>query len=571
MDLEEELKKHITEHVFIRNKDQQIGVSEDPETWIFDFRQILLRGDTANLIADIFHEKFKDRYPFQLCALEVAGIPLVTSLMNKFYFNGHDDISAFFVRKSRKKDGLMRMIEGEIQEKKKIVLVDDVMNQGNSFWRQVEVVEALGHKVDCVWSILRYRDIDYYKRFHERGIKVESLFCLNDFTDTVGNDVQNLLEKTPEPPRMPFEVKWVFQSENPSLNWVVSKSQPVIDKEKIYFGSDNRTFWAINQKDGSVAWEYQVGRGSKKKSIFSNPALYKDMVIFGSYDGNVYALDVHTGKRKWICFEADWVGSSPAVAQDLGMVFVGLEFGLIRRHGGIIALNADTGEKIWGDYSHPALTHCSPLYLTNHKQVVIGSNDGTVRLYNAKDGKKIWEFTTLGGTEYDDTKDAGFGKGDTKESFAYDQKHDYLVFGSVDGFLYILERKTGNPVYHYQCEFGIWSTPYIYKNRVYFTSADKHVRCIDLDSFELIFAKNQDNTRIFSTPTVINDRLYIGTNAARLHELDPETGKSLGYFQALERITNTLVHNEETDTYFLPTYANEIICLKRNASGSKEA
>jgi outer membrane protein assembly factor BamB len=78
-----------------------------------------------------------------------------------------------------------------------------------------------------------------------------------------------------------------------------------------------------------------------------------------------------------------------------------------------------------------------------------------------------------------------------------------------------------------------------------------------------VFEKDLDNTRIFSSPTIIDGRLYVGTNAGRLHELDRETGKSLGYFQALERVTNTVVKNEKTDCYFLPTYANEIICLER--------
>ena len=112
-----------------------------------------------------------------------------------------------------------------------------------------------------------------------------------------------------------------------------------------------------------------------------------------------------------------------------------------------------------------------------------------------------------------------------------DPKRDYLIFGSIDGFLYILNRKTGHLVKHFKCEGGIWSTPLIHENKVYFTSTDKRVRCLDLDTFSLIFEKNLDYTRIFSSPTIINGRLYVGTNAARLHELDPMTGEETGYFQ----------------------------------------
>lgn len=228
-----------------------------------------------------------------------------------------------------------------------------------------------------------------------------------------------------------------------------------------------------------------------------------------------------------------------------------------------MALNAKTGETIWADYTHSALTHCSPHYIEPYQQVVIGSNDGIVRLHNAKTGKKLWEFTTYGGAKFNHNRDAGFGEGEIKESFVYDEEHDYIIFGATDGFLYVLERSTGYLVKHFKCNFGIWATPYLYKNKVYFSSLDKNIRCVDLDSLTIVFEKNVDGTRIFCNPVVINDRLYIGTNAGRLHELSPETGESFGYFQTLERITNAPIYNKNTNLYYLPTYANEIICLKR--------
>ncbi|MFT5037305.1 MAG: outer membrane protein assembly factor BamB, partial [Candidatus Azotimanducaceae bacterium] len=460
--------------------------------------------------------------------------------------------------------GLMNMIEGEIQTTQRIILVDDIINSGNSFWRQIEVLEELGFKVEEVWAILRFRNFEQYKRFENRGITVSSLFCLDDFSESLGPSISNMGIVDMQTPTKVFSSQWVFKSAKPSYNWVVNKSQPVIDEDKIYFGTDNETFWALNQHDGSVIWKHTVGSAVHKKSIFSNPALHGELVIFGSYDGNVYALNKNTGMQKWVSFEADWVGSSPTVASELNLVFIGLEYGLFQKHGGIVALNADTGKTVWCDSSHPAYTHSSPLYIEKHKQVVIGSNDGVVRMYGAENGDKIWEFTTFGGASYDTKTDSGFGEGDIKESLVYDATHDYLIFGSLDCFLYILDRKTGHLVHHYKCNFGIWSTPFLYNKCVYFASLDKSVRALDLDTFKLLFEKNIDSTRIFSSPMIINDLLYIGTNAGRLHELDPKTGEKLSSFQTRERITNHVVYNAKTDTYFLPTYANEIIALTKN-------
>ena len=116
----EKLKEIIAREVFIKNSSQQIDYYTDPDAWIFDFRKVLMNGVFSNLISDIFYEIYSPAYPFQICTIEIGGVPLATSLMNKFYSKGNTDINSFFIRKSRKKTGLMSMVEGTIEENKKI-------------------------------------------------------------------------------------------------------------------------------------------------------------------------------------------------------------------------------------------------------------------------------------------------------------------------------------------------------------------------------------------------------------------------------------------------------------------
>lgn len=68
----------------------------------------------------------------------------------------------------------MRMIEGVLMPGRPVVLVDDIMNSGSSFIRQVEVLHELGYKVAEVWCILRFRDEAFYTYFTERNIAVRS-------------------------------------------------------------------------------------------------------------------------------------------------------------------------------------------------------------------------------------------------------------------------------------------------------------------------------------------------------------------------------------------------------------
>ena len=321
----QKLKKIIVNEVFItQDKERIVEPTGENAQWLFDFRRVLLRGDVLDLVAGLFWERCKDITPFQVGGVEVAAIPLIAALVLKAKEKGVP-INGFFIRKSRKKQGLMRMIEGGLTEEK-VILVDDLMNSGGSLMRQVKILEELGKKVVVVLTVLRFRDSEYYKYFHDKGIEVQSIFTLDDFGDSL--QVKNLVDKKDGLVPMPFKAVWCFKSENPNYFYVVPKSAPIGDDKKIYFGADNGNFWAINHIDGSVAWKYKIGFHAKGKYIFSSPAMSKDLVYFGAYDGNLYALNKETGKPKWIFMEADWIGSSPCIAPHLNLIFVGLEFGL---------------------------------------------------------------------------------------------------------------------------------------------------------------------------------------------------------------------------------------------------
>lgn len=537
---EEKLKKIIKDEVFVTSDNSQIiSKSKTESSWLFDFRKIFLDPHHIDLITEIFWDTYKDKYPFQVCGLEVAAVPLVSAIVMKSVQKGKP-INGFFIRKSRKKDGLLKMIEGKVTNDN-IIIVDDLINSGKTITRQLAVIDRIEKKVTDVFTITHFRELDYYYFLKERGIALHSMFPITTFgLELKRNKPKKSLGDI-------FKIKWYFKSQNPSYFYVVPKSTPVLDSDKIYFGSDNGNFWALNQEDGSVAWKYKVGFHPKGKSIFSAPALFEQTVYFGSYDGNVYALDTQTGKKKWMFMEADWIGSSPALAPDINTLFIGLEFGLINKKGGIVALDMKTGEKKW-EHITLEYTHCSPLYIPSKKIVVIGSNDSFVYAYNAKNGKLLWKLQT---------------EGEIKASFVFDEKRNAVIFGSLDGRLYIVNVKTGEIIHTHQTEFGIYSTPTIYKDAVYFTSLDKRVYSLDLKTNKLNW-HFQTKGRIFASTTIINGKLYIGSNDGRLYEIDSNTGEELGFIQVSERITNKVIYNKETNTFFLLTFANELYCLYRN-------
>ncbi|MDP3784997.1 MAG: PQQ-binding-like beta-propeller repeat protein [bacterium] len=535
----DKLKQIIKDEVIVRKTDQKIVSSSGGESnWLFDFRRVILKPDYLNLFADIFFDFYKKSYPFQVGGEETAAIPLVAAIVMKGNELGMP-VNGFYFRKSRKVDGLQKIVEGEVNDAK-IILVDDLINSGKTFVRQLETLEKLGKKVSHIFTLVNFWDLTDYAFLQDKNIELTSLISLPDLgMPFLGKKGEKLAKNN-------FDVVWYFQSPNPNYFYVVPKSTPVLDAEKIYFGSDSGNFWALNQSDGAVAWKYKVGWHAKGKSIFSAPALYKDLIYFGAYDGNVYALNKSTGKPKWIFMEADWVGSSPAVAPDLNLLFIGLEFGLWNKRGGIVALDLNTGEKKWG-YVMSQYVHSSPAYAPSKQVVAVGGNDSTVYLFRAKDGKLLWNHKV---------------GGEVKASLAFSEKQDVLFFGAFDGKLYALDLAKGQEVFSYQTGSAIYSTPLVHDDKVFVSSMDKHLYCLDANTGEFLWKSNA-GSRILSSPALIEGNIFVGANDGRMYELDPATGELLVFFQTVERITNRIVYNERTRRFFASTYANEIYCLVR--------
>jgi serine/threonine protein kinase len=62
-------------------------------------------------------------------------------------------------------------------------------------------------------------------------------------------------------------------------------SSPTADGKLLYVGGNDSVFYCLDLSDGSIAWRFGAGAAIVAKPIFTN-----DHIIFGSLDGNVYAL-----------------------------------------------------------------------------------------------------------------------------------------------------------------------------------------------------------------------------------------------------------------------------------------
>ena len=82
---------------------------------------------------------------------------------------------------------------------------------------------------------------------------------------------------------------------------------------QVYIGGSNGYLYALDCSTGNIKWQAQVG--DHHHSIYSSPAVCKNLVFVGSTNGKVYAFDVFTGELKWSHDAVAPVESSIAISR----------------------------------------------------------------------------------------------------------------------------------------------------------------------------------------------------------------------------------------------------------------
>ncbi|GEM_PF-3952799 len=86
------------------------------------------------------------------------------------------------------------------------------------------------------------------------------------------------------------------------------ESTPVVSEGVVYFGSDDKMFYALDTSTGEERWTFETGG-----QITASPAVAGDLVIFGSYDHYLYGLDRKTGEERWRYYCLGRIVAAPLV------------------------------------------------------------------------------------------------------------------------------------------------------------------------------------------------------------------------------------------------------------------
>ncbi len=249
--------------------------------------------------------------------------------------------------------------------------------------------------------------------------------------------------------------------------------------------------------DNHLLWSYQTNF-----IISSSPAVSHGRVYVGSWDRNLYCLEMDSGNLLWNYSTNGDITSSPVVAN--GIVYVGSQDTYL------YSLNAITGTLLWS-FKTDFIIDSSPTVVDN--KVIFGSSDGSLYCLDTYDGSLIWEYPT------------------NSVIVSSPAVRDGKVYiGITNGDFLCLDSETGDIEWVRTMTEGTYSSPTFYDGKIYFGSNDNNVYCLDANDGSILWNYTV-YSELHSSPAVAYGSVYIGASNGRLYCLDMDTGEFVWSYQ----------------------------------------
>ena len=330
------------------------------------------------------------------------------------------------------------------------------------------------------------------------------------------------------------EVKW-DRSVGDGVDEFFSRLNPVVDYGNVYAADRQGVVMAFNKESGETVWSVElhdlIGINEADdegwfSGIFSSPfparisgglvAAY-DKLFLGTENGDLVALDAHTGELVWHVEVGNEVNADPAVGEGRVIVHTG--------GGQVISYNAENGEQQWQyEYQTPTLTlrgSSAPTIASGG--VILGDGNGTASILIANNGQQAW------------TQNVGTPSGATELEALADIDANPVVVGGViymiayNGELVALELRSGEV--RWKRDYSAFENLLVRGGRIYLTDHQSHVYGLDQDGGIELWSNNAMFGRKLTGAAWHDGFIVVDDFEGYLHWLNPTNGQIEGRYE----------------------------------------
>ena len=152
--------------------------------------------------------------------------------------------------------------------------------------------------------------------------------------------------------------------------------------ERMVTGSNDGVCYAWEFPSLEFAWEFQTGA-----EIKGTIPTYDGGAFVGSWDGNLYRVDLADGTEEWSFETGRVIMSNPGIDPDAGVVYFGSD------DNRVYALDTDTGEELW---SRNVRGNVIGSVSVTAETVLVGSYDRHLYALDKRTGETRWRVGGVG-------------------------------------------------------------------------------------------------------------------------------------------------------------------------------
>ncbi len=277
-------------------------------------------------------------------------------------------------------------------------------------------------------------------------------------------------------------------------------ARAVSDPKSTTGGSLQPLLWEFPSNDQQDEDAYHI------KAVYSAPVRDGQTLYIAAYDGALFRINAPDGRGERIATQADIKGkivAGPVLAGDL------LVFGTTEGH--LYAVNKDNGQLPVG-WSAGGKSLGKGMWappVVKDDSIIVATMDGKVRSFGL-DGSQRWQqpfeatgaiadLTLLNGTD--------------------------LFVPTLDKKVYILDAATGvQKGKEFVAEDWVWSTPAFADNVAYFGDFSGKVYALDITTMSTKWKPYDAGTRVKASPVLIDGVLVLADRAPVVHFIDASNG-----------------------------------------------
>jgi AMMECR1 domain-containing protein/orotate phosphoribosyltransferase len=156
--------------------------------WMLDSLAVTLSTRGAELAGSCLLQLLKRFDGRQLATYGLTGVPILQSCILQ-----DNNYRGLLVRKERKQHGSLKLIEGDIDPREPVILIDDSVSSGMSMEEGTARLEEAGLRVEGGVCLVRFGWYGGYARMQERGYHMEALYDIwDDFISAMDDEEKPL-------------------------------------------------------------------------------------------------------------------------------------------------------------------------------------------------------------------------------------------------------------------------------------------------------------------------------------------------------------------------------------------